>query len=574
MGIKLINGKATLSSYAVINTKATNNRSIEINHSDSDVNLRFTEAQVRAPADRAPLFPEHIRTHSSLDKAQSETARRVVKDVERDLDFLESEVKHALEYFESVRALHTQLADYHRTAASLLAPARTLPTEILEKIFVHCADPSTILEPWRPGVWTLRKVCSRWRYIVDSTPQLWSSIQVGSMSSSRDRLGVVPKILPFILRRSGQHPLDVTLANDEDRSIVFTLLVTHAARWRELRLVRPLLQHLPKDGYPFPSLETLHFGDSFGYMIQTHNHFRDAPVLREVHGRRLLVLGTPSKLPYGQLTILSGLFLSHMEACFVLKQATSLVELKIDLQYTEYDEISEIHGHISSHPHITLPHLRTLEITTRGGGAVLECLVSPSLLRLHLIERRDTHAMIIFKHLSTFLARSKCKLENVRLHLSELSCLHYGSAGWLILLLKSMSSVRHLQVETRGQFPPFDSLLDAAKVQPDTPTMLPNLQTLFIFHPFYPVDIDHLLDFLKPRCVESLDASQSSVSSLKSLEIDGHYLGVDHTECLKRMKTQYQLMFAENQATSSFSVRFVLHGRENHPTSTITHSSL
>ncbi|KAF9012162.1 hypothetical protein BDZ89DRAFT_919023, partial [Hymenopellis radicata] len=80
------------------------------------------------------------------------------------LENLVSARQHAQSHFEDAR--------------SLLHPRRSIPNELLAKIFSHCivkvhhVEEPDGLDP-RAAPWLLNGVCRRWRNLATNLPQLW-----------------------------------------------------------------------------------------------------------------------------------------------------------------------------------------------------------------------------------------------------------------------------------------------------------------------------------------------------------------------------------------------------------------
>ncbi|KAL1746246.1 hypothetical protein HDZ31DRAFT_73024 [Schizophyllum fasciatum] len=133
---------------------------------------------------------------------------------------------------------------------SLISPLRVLPSEILSEIFLYVVDrrPSrtrlldaTQTLHMHKGVWTLTRVCSRWRRLAQSDPRLWTRVDIHAKSLARARDPA--SILRTFLSHSGQLPLTVECAlssypaympSPTAAAGVIRLLWETAARWRKV----------------------------------------------------------------------------------------------------------------------------------------------------------------------------------------------------------------------------------------------------------------------------------------------------------------------------------------------------
>ncbi|KAJ3574982.1 hypothetical protein NP233_g1401 [Leucocoprinus birnbaumii] len=90
--------------------------------------------------------------------------------------------------FESINQLQahlTSLVEQHRDSQikvqqyrAALSSARVLPPELVRRIFIHCVEEPPITWPPSPGrlPLSLAQICSGWREVALSTPELWSNI--------------------------------------------------------------------------------------------------------------------------------------------------------------------------------------------------------------------------------------------------------------------------------------------------------------------------------------------------------------------------------------------------------------
>ncbi|KAF9060361.1 hypothetical protein BDP27DRAFT_769539 [Rhodocollybia butyracea] len=128
---------------------------------------------------------------------------------------------------------------------SLLAPFRTLPSEVLTEIFQLAIETSskpgityssTSLEPTKLSgcIFLLTWICFWWRNEALSYPTFWSRIMVYDPSHARLTTEVTAFLTECILRSGVSVPLsiEISLQSDESPPAVIDMLVARDHRWR------------------------------------------------------------------------------------------------------------------------------------------------------------------------------------------------------------------------------------------------------------------------------------------------------------------------------------------------------
>ncbi|KAJ7677896.1 hypothetical protein DFH06DRAFT_1465737 [Mycena polygramma] len=203
--------------------------------------------------------------------------------------------------------------------SSLFAPIRSLPPEILLKIFAYCS------RPWdfRPAgelssrehmerlakapFLELCKVCSVWQSIIMETPSLWAAIEINLnewLLPSVERRA--KPLLAVGIERTAACPLRVKVTATAfpyfgDSGMV--LLGECSRRWQSahLRLNSAAFRAISFTRGSFPLLEALYIDSQ---SLPEVNIFEVAPRLREVSLRAYGAIQPPS-LPWEQLTTLN-----------------------------------------------------------------------------------------------------------------------------------------------------------------------------------------------------------------------------------------------------------------------------
>ncbi|KAJ6553186.1 hypothetical protein B0H19DRAFT_1155885 [Mycena capillaripes] len=153
-----------------------------------------------------------------------------------------------------------------------------LPYELVSRIFIYCLPLRRRVRPHRNRVpLNLAGVCSQWRAVALTTPQLWASIYIefGKIVTAFDGFPMlfgVPDaepvedhtvaLLDLWFTRSAHYPLSISLICSSNVSLppgVSTVMAAHSARWGRIELAITTADFLEfnKSTGPFPSLESL-----------------------------------------------------------------------------------------------------------------------------------------------------------------------------------------------------------------------------------------------------------------------------------------------------------------------------
>jgi len=208
-------------------------------------------------------------------------------------------------------------------------PFDLLSTELLSLIFVHCISG----ELDNDLLWLLELVCSRWRNVVLSTPQLWTFIDAEFTTNRHPNHD--GRIHKFV-ERSGNCPLFVRISLfgiDQSKSSAFQALLQTSHRWQTLTLSLPFSDRLALVPlrHQVPKLQEAHIkviedGHSVNHL--SFDVMEDAPALRDLHMEWFIPYPWVS-LPWSQLTRFSGIYHSLDQTLLLLSQLTHVEELEI-----------------------------------------------------------------------------------------------------------------------------------------------------------------------------------------------------------------------------------------------------
>ncbi|KAJ6514767.1 hypothetical protein DFH09DRAFT_1288020 [Mycena vulgaris] len=316
---------------------------------------------------------------------------------------LDDEISDLQKAIEKVTAERDSLNGYVEPYKALISPARRLPLDILEAIFVVCMPThrNCVMSAHEAPV-LLGRICSAWRTISFSTPRLWSRLHIAEptppfnrgpnnahLASTRytlyeEKLAERIETVGIWLRRSGQCPLSISLHRHPDplfpyrrnTGLITQALIPFAPRWQDIRVTAPpsaLKSLLDLTAHDVPMLETLEIYVS----ANSHDHnTHNTQSLTLLQGREITNFGlhgaslNPLTLPlrWGQLTSLSliprgwnspaslssSIILEILTRCSRLRTCTFLLN---DTQDTTFDVEA-------SRKSIELRFLHTLHITS------------------------------------------------------------------------------------------------------------------------------------------------------------------------------------------------------------------
>ncbi|KAF7356312.1 hypothetical protein MVEN_00963500 [Mycena venus] len=400
---------------------------------------------------------------------------------------------------------------------ALLSPVRAMPPEILQEIFVACLPTRycAIMHPSDSPL-LLGRVCSAWRTIALSTPELWSSVHVVVLPSPESAAPC--ELLRTWLQRSGNWPLSISVfiplgrGFEENLRTFMDIILPYSPRWKSLRLLQrnwpELLCKLTSEDVPL--LEVLQIAHA-SFDSHAIRFLAIPPNLRDLS---LKCSQGDAHIPprrWDRITSLcleSGKNFFNLDAGQVLELIEQCANLRscrlgFPVQATGGPSLSTSAAH-----QITLLHLSSLSltadiITTSPFNMVnfLAALVLPSLRALDLSGVCIVYSGVpvvsdVLFALDELVCRSSCDVQSLRVQFVE------GDPEALVRCLRRCPGLTSLDLVQPGIFDDGEpSDLTPALRELGDSTLCPRLRHLRLTHCDYTEEIHPVLKALiETRC--------------------------------------------------------------------------
>jgi hypothetical protein len=183
-----------------------------------------------------------LSTNTAPSDAECEAIQQFLSGLRKDFDAITGEI----------RAMHvvlTDLADQSERLResidahqALVSMPRRLPEDVVREIFLAClASSGNPVMSSGEAPLLLGQVCSGWRKIALTTPQLWSSLHV--VVPNVTRLQQMRAAVDTWLTRSGLLPLSITLAvsaaceaGSDNVATMIDVLANFSPRWKRIKI--------------------------------------------------------------------------------------------------------------------------------------------------------------------------------------------------------------------------------------------------------------------------------------------------------------------------------------------------
>ena len=395
-------------------------------------------------------------------------------------------------HFPASQATESRLLEFVQVHKALLSPVRYLPSEVLQKIFLHYCDhgmvhPPIIMVPWRLG-----HISHRWRQIALSLPALWNTIPIIHLYMKSHSNPSYVRVITHLMERSGTSPtLKFNFAYSVwqkkiPRSPIFKTVVRHSERLELLSMcifdmhttmrfqgLKGRLSNLRDLALNMPS--------TYSNDGRSLDIFETAPALRRVK----LVGSYPGDsirllLPWLQITHFSDMLRSESVAPYVpLSSLPSLSYLYIDKDIYRTSGgawiISPALRDPSTHPShyepVTLSDLHTLKIHGHRDGDTGIFLDSLTIPAVEVIKISLPSLGSLVPHLMSMFSRSHepSRLQKLAFRIIPLQ------AGELSALLNLIPQLIELDINV----PPMADILRLADCEGEV-ILVPMLRALYM----------------------------------------------------------------------------------------------
>ncbi|KAF9444242.1 hypothetical protein P691DRAFT_807683 [Macrolepiota fuliginosa MF-IS2] len=366
------------------------------------------------------------------------------KALTKSLDSLDSKINCLRDRLSTLSLEQRQLRASLESYKGLLSPIRRLYPEILQEIFFHClptAHNAVMSATEAPLV--LGRVCSRWRRVAHSTPELWASIHIVAilppqLSPSRARQAIALRHAVAVwLSRSGTLPLSISLVNPDPyfrlhgptRSYL-DLTAPYAHRWRSIHFTVARLCWIEFfdrfHASEVPLLESLHINSDGDNDHTWQKMSRPTSILQAPQLRVLSIpLYHPHILKSGvQLQNLTGLTITDFcsspsqEIIKILRLCPNLRKCTISTFPSPPGGDSYVPFPVGPAATMIMPKLQSLAFpatTPRYVNELLKILVTPSLRHLLIppVAHDASEPGHLYDSLSSFLRHLVDPLEEL-----------------------------------------------------------------------------------------------------------------------------------------------------------------
>lgn len=354
------------------------------------------------------------------------TIYHAISEAQSDLSDRDRQINQTVAVLDDLRRKQVQDEQYLKKLKGIIHPIRRTPPELLAAIFML-----TIPQQWqiasssqsnnyRKSVLLPGQVCSMWREVSLSTPQLWSNISL-NISRNGKRSKAEDALVDTWLSRTGEYPLSIEIFQGASSLVkpLSNALIASSSRWRYLLLSGSLawLQSGALDGvrHRLSQLQTLVCDTRNNNIIgnlphRSMNLFAHTPQLHCYHFHSRTP-DLPFNLPWTQLTEFSAEQIVLRNCYTTLSKAQNLVTCSI----------SKIESGNVSFPPLCHSQLRFLSIEQHShSGDLLSHLTLPALVQLQYMEMQTfiNHFSESRSVLVAFLSRSVCSLQRLVLKLA------------------------------------------------------------------------------------------------------------------------------------------------------------
>ncbi|KAF5372878.1 hypothetical protein D9758_001557 [Tetrapyrgos nigripes] len=461
-----------------------------------------------------PFKPSLMTSNALPEEKDIYHIRQICLEYTQDLDRMNAQIERLKTSLDAITQKRDSLQEKVASLKSITSPLRSLPTEILQHIFLHSLPPFSTFDRVQSPI-NVAQTCSRWRPVAIGTPELWAAFHIFVPEAAytfdpqyTSKCNALREGLECFLSRSGSLPLSISLySSNSDRwhddvaavTGILEILLPHHRRWKHLHLRIPYdslfaLEHIRGEDLVCLEAVSLYGSPSdtrFGISdIVPSTFLENAPSLRQLD---LPQYGVSYELSAASMARLTHLVMTRpLEDAALMDMLANCVNL-VELSVSSYHDFSA-----DTSP-ITLSALQKLIVycNLAHSDLLFNRLTLPNLRELTLKENfpESDHWSRSLLSLENLFMRSSCSLTKFELQCSIVSSF-FPALEPVISFFKSLPDLNQL-VLLKNPFMT-EELLKALTVVSSSDVLLPKL-TRIEFHDHYTFPEQALLDFLSAR---------------------------------------------------------------------------
>lgn len=238
------------------------------------------------------LFSDRLNSNYVPNDDEVATIKELLVEPDQKLKDISGEIEGIKAQLEKLLKEKEDLNDQLKAHKALLSPARRLPPDVVQNIFLHClpTDRNPVMSSKEAPI-LLGRICSHWRDIALATPKLWAAIHIAIPADPPVPMpiGAAAPIPPpptdhttriqaitAWLTRSEPFPVSISVFNSRFDSVAgnsvqlyLDTILQFASRWKHIHMSVPHQvwnNFLPRvRANDVPILEKIYFDSAMGY---------------------------------------------------------------------------------------------------------------------------------------------------------------------------------------------------------------------------------------------------------------------------------------------------------------------
>ncbi|KAK6996914.1 hypothetical protein R3P38DRAFT_3068433 [Favolaschia claudopus] len=350
----------------------------------------------------------------------------------------ETELARVEAFIEKLTVKRNRIKTYIDAHKALTSYPRRLPPEILQQIFVWCLPRThnAVMDVAEAPL-LFGRICSRWRSVAFSTPELWDSLHISVVFTLFNEAKIAHAAIADWLTRAAPRPLSLSIACSDPHAFfseyegVLDCLSPFSSRWRSVefgdipitsfsqlgeKLNTPLLTdvHLKcQFGLPIPGERDRILSSNLFHRAKVHITSLDPAVITQ-NGDHLTHL-TFSLLPPTSDPDVVSKSLSFGTVYLLLQRCTQLQSLTVPIEASADPFTEDL-----MHPALESLTLFNRSLCCEALDGFVSYLELPRLTKFHLINLDvSDHSFVASVGALELLALNSPLISDLRLHLPD-----------------------------------------------------------------------------------------------------------------------------------------------------------